>query len=383
MKKIKQFIVLLTVALLAVTCKKEHAPTSTVGTPEFYFNGTVNGVSTSLNAGVNSYYMYSSYAQDSNNVYSFIGNLKQTTSAINSIEIDINDYKTSASNASINPDSSLKSGSYLYYSAVSTYTTYNVQFTSSYTGGTAQTYTWTFGDGSTSNLANPAHTYSAMGIYNVCLTISGTAGVSNVCNNINLSSPYLSNRKTNISTTSNGNIIYFNASVLGFTPNRYTWNFGDGGSDTSTITNSSNSSINHLYANPGLYQIRLVVEDSLNSMDSIVTYYNAPTASYSVAAANFNISSVTTVTNTSTSLRFSDVTVKWIDASGISYTSNNNAPQPAGSYFNILSETAYQNNINGQLTRKLHVQFSCTLYCAGHAPIQITNGDAVIAVAYK
>ena len=383
MKKIKQFLLLLMVALLTVTCKKEHAPVSTVGTPEFYFKGTVNGVSTSLNAGINNYYMYSSYAQDSNNVYSFIGNLKQTTSNLNGIEIDINDYKISAINANINPDSSLKIGNYLYYSSASTYTTYNVQFTSSYTGGTAQTYTWTFGDGSTSNSANPLHTYSAMGNYTVCLTVAGTGGTSNVCYNVDLSSPSTISRKAAVSTTASGNTIYFNASVLGFVPTKYTWDFGDSSGGLSTTSDSAVNNVIHAYVNPGLYHIRLSVQDSVNISDSVVIYYNATTASYSVAAANFNVTSVTQVVSTGSSLRFSDVTVKWTDASGVTYTSNNNAAQPASSYFKILSEEAYQNNINGQLTRKLHVQFTCTLYCTGHTPIQITNADAVIAVAYK
>ena len=213
MKKIKQFLALLIVVLFTVTCKKEHAPISTLATPEFYFNGTVNGISTSLNAGVNNYYMYSSYKQDSNNVYTFIGDLKQTTSNLNGIEIDINDYKVSAINANTNPDSSLKTGSYLYYSIGVNDTTYNVQFTSSYTGGVAQSYTWNFGDGSTSNTANPLHAYTTMGNYTVCLTVSGSAGVSNVCNDINLSSPSVIARKATVSSTASGDTIFFNASA--------------------------------------------------------------------------------------------------------------------------------------------------------------------------
>ncbi len=40
------------------------------------------------------------------------------------------------------------------------------------TGGTITSYAWDFGDGNTSTLANPSHTYLTAGQYNVCLTIT-------------------------------------------------------------------------------------------------------------------------------------------------------------------------------------------------------------------
>src|SRR6185437_4080987 len=105
---------LLVIVLFSFACKKEHAPTSTVGTPEFYFSGTVGGVTTTLDAGVNNYYMYSSYTQDTNNVYNFIGDLKQTTSNLNSIQIQINNYRVSALNAPVVIDSALIQANYPY-----------------------------------------------------------------------------------------------------------------------------------------------------------------------------------------------------------------------------------------------------------------------------
>ncbi len=39
----------------------------------------------------------------------------------------------------------------------------------------ATTWAWTFGDGGTSTLQNPSHTYAAAGVYNVCLTINAGA----------------------------------------------------------------------------------------------------------------------------------------------------------------------------------------------------------------
>ncbi len=42
--------------------------------------------------------------------------------------------------------------------------------------GTISTYTWRFGDGTTSSVQNPTHVYSTAGLYNVSLTVTGPGG---------------------------------------------------------------------------------------------------------------------------------------------------------------------------------------------------------------
>lgn len=46
------------------------------------------------------------------------------------------------------------------------------------------TYSWTFGDGSTSTSSNPRHTYAANGTYNVCLTVTNATGTDTYCQNV-------------------------------------------------------------------------------------------------------------------------------------------------------------------------------------------------------
>jgi PKD repeat protein len=53
-------------------------------------------------------------------------------------------------------------------------------FTNS-TSPSADNYTWDFGDGSTSNLENPTHVYTASGNYTVCLQISDSCGNDTTC----------------------------------------------------------------------------------------------------------------------------------------------------------------------------------------------------------
>ena len=60
-----------------------------------------------------------------------------------------------------------------------------ISFTNS--SSNAATYTWDFGDGSSSTLANPTHTYIDPGVYNVKLIATSTYG----CQNIEIKSSYI------------------------------------------------------------------------------------------------------------------------------------------------------------------------------------------------
>ena len=391
MKKVRFIFSLLLTTLFALSCKKEHAPTSIIATPEFYFNGLVGGVTTTLDAGVNNCYMYSSYSQDTNNVYNFIGDLKQTTSNLNSIQIQINNYRVSALNAPVAIDSALIPTNYPYLipgtgttTTTSTVTVYNVQFNSSYANGTAQTYNWNFGDNTTSNLANPMHTYTQLGYYNVCLSITGSNScTSSICDSVNLSSPTAYSCRTAISSTliPSTTGVNFGSTTTGFTPHLYSWNFGDG-----TTNQTGIDTLSHYYNSPGTYLVSLRVTDSIGH--TAIAKYNVTTANAPLTClANYSVSTIQTATTTGVNPNIftpglGSVVVTWTDASGNVYTSKN-ASQPAGSSFQIISVDNYPNNTNNQRTKKLHIKFSCWVYNSTHSPVLITNADAVIAVAYK
>ena len=65
----------------------------------------------------------------------------------------------------------------------------------------------------------------------------------------------------------------------------------------------------------------------------------------------------------------------------LKYTSNNTL-QPSSSKFQIISVTDYQNNENGQQTKKIHLKFSCMVY-NGSVSMPINNAETIISVAYK
>src|SRR6218665_3920050 len=88
-----------TILLLAgaASCKKKEYPDSvTTNEAVFFFNGTVRDSLVDIGAGINDYYMYSYYNQDSAGVYSFTGHLKKVACTDNcpaSLIITLRDNK--------------------------------------------------------------------------------------------------------------------------------------------------------------------------------------------------------------------------------------------------------------------------------------------------
>ncbi|MBL7764772.1 MAG: PKD domain-containing protein [Chitinophagaceae bacterium] len=133
-------------------------------------------------------------------------------------------------------------------------------FTNTSTGsGTITGYNWTFGDGGTSNLPNPSHTYAANGIYNTCLTINGIDlnGLSYTCTycdsvNIQTGGGTTCNANFSHSNGTSGLVNFTDLSTASGTINGWSWTFGDGGT-------SSSQNPTHTYANNGWYQVCLTV----------------------------------------------------------------------------------------------------------------------------
>lgn len=135
------------------------------------------------------------------------------------------------------------------------------------------TWEWTFGDGGTSTLQNPSHTYALNGTYNVCLTATNGIGSDTYCTDIIIDS-YLP-------PTANFN--YVGDPVVNFTdlstqsPDTWFWDFGDGG--TSALQNPS-----HTYAMNGTYTVCLTAANPTGNntycQDVVISSYLAPLAAF-------------------------------------------------------------------------------------------------------
>lgn len=78
-----------------------------------------------------------------------------------------------------------------FYVAIDTSSKYNLYLVHNSTGtGPSTNYKWTFGDGDSSDNANPTHQYSKFGLYEVCLTIWDTTTncFSRYCDSVGLDS---------------------------------------------------------------------------------------------------------------------------------------------------------------------------------------------------
>ena len=142
---------------------------------------------------------------------------------------------------------------------------HTVQFTDNSTGG-ATSWSWDFGDGHTSNLQNPSHTYNAYGQYTVKLTTSTGFG----CTSSTTKTNYIKVERTQISLDGfpqRGCLPYTISPVAVVTSGdvitSYHWDFGDG--STSTAINPT-----YTYTTQGTYTIRLVVTTATGCSDTLI-----------------------------------------------------------------------------------------------------------------
>ena len=127
-------------------------------------------------------------------------------------------------------------------------------------------YLWNFGDGSFSNHANPEHTFTKPGSYQVMLSMS-SAGVGTIQNKP--SSDVIEIHEAPMAAFNvlkqeyDGHLpsVHFeNRSLAG---KQYLWDFGDG--QTSTIGHPD-----HIYKKKGVYQVELTVTNEIGCEDKIM-----------------------------------------------------------------------------------------------------------------
>lgn len=147
-----------------------------------------------------------------------------------------------------------------------------VAFTNTSTG-LPTSYSWTFGDGGTSTLTNPTHTYATNGVYNVCLTATNLYGSNTACQNVTIDAyiPPIAE----FSFFGEPTVIFTDLSLN--SPTSWLWNFGDGA--TSTEENPI-----HTYTYNGVFNVCLTAS-SIGGSDThcetiTIDYYLAPVADF-------------------------------------------------------------------------------------------------------
>ncbi|MBV9416839.1 MAG: PKD domain-containing protein [Solirubrobacterales bacterium] len=156
--------------------------------------------------------------------------------------------------------------------------------------GTIASYTWRFGDSSgptTGTTAASSHIYDTPGKYTATLTVTDDLGVSASASQQVIVDQPTAAFSTGSSTVAPNATAGFNASASSdalSTPLQYSWNFGDGVTQTTGTT----ASATHSYATRGHYQVQLTVTNQYGQSDTsvqTVTVDTPPTAAFAPTAS--------------------------------------------------------------------------------------------------
>jgi len=218
-----------------------------------------------------------------------------------------------------------------------------VQFTDQSTGAPTS-WSWSFGDGGTSTLQGPTHTYAAAGTYDVTLTVTdGTGLIATVTHSVTVT---LANQAPVVAAGddaagSEGTPVAFSGTYTdpGDTgAHTIAWAFGDGSTASDLVTT-------HTYADNGAYTATLTVTDAgdLTASDTLtVTVANAPPVVEAGDDTSATTGSPVTFAGSFTDAGTADsYTFAWAFGDGTSATEQNptHAYATAGTYTAILTVT--------------------------------------------
>ncbi len=141
-----------------------------------------------------------------------------------------------------------------------------VEFVNQSLGATSQL--WNFGDGSSSTVAQPFHTYASLGNYTVTLiTFNSTYGCSDTLEKAITLISGTASFVADDTTICTGDTVRFTGSFAGGTATRYKWGFQSGSTwiyDTaSRVTNA------HKFTTRGKFGVQLIVTNAIGCPDTV------------------------------------------------------------------------------------------------------------------
>jgi gliding motility-associated-like protein len=130
------------------------------------------------------------------------------------------------------------------------------------------TYAWDFGDGGTSALSSPVHSYAGGGTYTVKLTGINSVNCPRTDTQANLIFVYPRPKATFDASdtavcTPAGTTTFTAVPAAGTGPYTYTWDFGD-------FSTGSGNPVTHAYGAVGSYTVKLYITDANGCKDSLI-----------------------------------------------------------------------------------------------------------------
>ncbi len=154
------------------------------------------------------------------------------------------------------------------------------------TGTPIQQWDWDFGDGSSSTLQHPLHSFPAAGNYTVSLTVTNMGGCRDSITQTVIVNPVPVPSFSTAPVCPGSSVFFTDGSSSPNGPvNAWYWDFGDG-TPPDTLQHPS-----HIYNAPGTYPVLLVISDSLGCRDSLLQNLSTlpgPVAGFSYVSACVN-----------------------------------------------------------------------------------------------
>ena len=168
-----------------------------------------------------------------------------------------------------------------------------VSFTNNSAG--ASSFNWLFGDGSTSTLENPTHTYVTGGTYNATLTSINDCGQNQKIVSLMISAEPFANFSSNPNEGCSPFSTTFNNLSNSTNVN---WTFEGGAPATSTDLNPTVS-----YLSPGSYDVQIIATNNLGSdtllIENYVTVYSQPSGGFTYNVNGTTVNFTQAVSNVS------------------------------------------------------------------------------------
>ena len=240
------------------SCNKNSLPSNTVGTPVYYFEGTINNISQKIQAGNDSMYMYTNATTNAANEKTLQGWFANQINANSepNLMFELVNYKPNGSNtADIEIQNLHNFYSFSLDSVITFDTTLQFTFAPLDTNLTG-TFLWKADDGTTANSKYFTHTFATAGMHTITFFYTSNQGCStdSISNNINTNV----NNNCNVQFKTITNASIDSVSVIATTGfNNYLWAWGD----TITTQSATNTS-SHTYFDSLNHTITLIATQS-------------------------------------------------------------------------------------------------------------------------
>lgn len=381
----------LVVIALAASCKKVDLPDPVEGIPVFSADLLVDGVEVGMQAGVGDYYMFTSFEKGADDVYSFVGELKLEEGSClvdcpPSLEIRIRDFQQVVQGPT-EINTSLALGEYGFRSELFTgggtwetdtaYLGYRVHLfaDSSFATANSSTFHWNTGTG--------AGLFGATQMFEVNSLQPAPEVTLRYTEFSNFDS--CESRQTQRIQLPNGPKC--SISIEPVVQDSQLWQLqaiptGSGFAGFQWM----NGSVDSFLFGPALVGVPEYSVTTIGNCIASATYRPGEPPGYCRASFDYGVEELFEIDSTfvpgGDTLQLSTVTLIYTTSAGELYRSDLQ-DQTNISNFEILEVTDFDDNENGQATKKLSLRFNCALWNeVGEAIIFEPGSQAVFGVAY-